>query len=112
MSTTFTIPKKTLTWPIKGCSSGFGLSLARLVQPHGHNLIATSRNPSRTPDLGEEVESKGGKWLKLDVDDLKSGTVIDDLEKSGVQIDVVINNAGFSCYDFEDVLGIGHDLRD
>ena len=98
MATKFTMPKRKLTWLITGSSSGFGLALARVVQSHGHTLIATSRNPSRTPDLVEEVKSNGGKWLKLDVTDLNSAKVIDDLEASGQQVDVLVNNAGFSCY--------------
>lgn len=92
------MPKRPLTWLITGCSSGFGLTLARIVQSCGHTLIATSRDPSRTPDLVKEVEGKGGKWLTLDVNDLDSGTIIQDLEKSGQCIDVLINNAGYSCY--------------
>lgn len=92
----FTTPKRPLTWLITGCSSGFGLSLARLVQSHGHNLIATSRNPARTPDLVAEIEKKGGKWLALNVDDKSSSSFIQELETSGQQIDVLVNNAG-SC---------------
>ena len=95
---TFTMPNRPLTWLITGCSSGFGLSLARIVQSHGNNLIATSRNPSRTPNLVEKVESKGGKWLKLDVNDLQSAQLIHELEKSGQPINVLVNNAGFSVY--------------
>ncbi|KAI8947770.1 NAD(P)-binding protein [Xylaria longipes] len=91
-------PTKKLTWLITGCSSGFGLSLVRIVQAGGHKVIATSRNPSRTPELVKEVESKGGKWLRLDVTDPSSGAIVDDLEKAGEQIDVLINNAGFSIY--------------
>ncbi|KAH8799701.1 hypothetical protein F5884DRAFT_714515 [Xylogone sp. PMI_703] len=98
MSSAYTMPKRPLTWLITGCSAGFGLSLARVVQSHGHNLIATSRNPSRTPELVSEIESKGGKWVKLDVDDPKSAEVIEDLEKSGQEIDVLVNNAGFCIY--------------
>ncbi|KAI1502923.1 hypothetical protein F5X99DRAFT_426513 [Biscogniauxia marginata] len=98
MSATFTMPKRKLTWLITGCSSGFGLSLARLVQAGGHDLIATSRNPSRTPELVVEVEGKGGKWIQLDVDSRDSPKAIDDLEKSGVEIDVLVNNAGFAIY--------------
>ncbi|KAI0538018.1 NAD(P)-binding protein [Xylaria digitata] len=67
-----TLTKK-LTWLITGCSSGFGLSLVRIVQAGGHKVIATSRNASKTPDLVKEVESKGGKWLQLDVNDPLSG---------------------------------------
>lgn len=98
MSMTFTMPKRPLTWLITGCSSGFGLTLARAVQSHGHTVIATSRNPSRTPDLVAEVESKGGKWLKLDVDDPNCAQIIEDLEASGQQVDVLANIAGFSNY--------------
>ncbi|KAI1326929.1 NAD(P)-binding protein [Xylariaceae sp. FL0255] len=95
---TFSKPSRKLTWLITGCSSGFGLSLARIVQAAGHTLIATSRNPSRSPELVAEVENKGGKWLKLDIDDPKSAGFINNLEKSGVKIDVLINNAGFCTH--------------
>lgn len=98
MSMTFTMPKKALTWLITGCSSGFGLTIARAVQSHGHTVIATSRNPSRTPDLVAEIESKSGKWLKLDVDDPDCAQVIEDLEASGQHVDVLVNNAGFSIH--------------
>jgi short-subunit dehydrogenase len=95
---TFTTPTRKLTWLITGCSSGFGLSLARYVQAGGHTLIATSRNPSRTPELVAEVEGKGGKWLQLDVEDPNSAQVIESLETSDQPIDVLVNNAGFSIY--------------
>jgi short-subunit dehydrogenase len=104
MVATFTTPKRPLTWLITGCSSGFGLSLARLVQANGHNLIATSRNPARTPELVAEVEKAGGKWLALDVDDKNSGKVIEDLEKGGRAVDVLVNNAGYSVYGPAEIL--------
>ncbi|KAK3381944.1 hypothetical protein B0H63DRAFT_476940 [Podospora didyma] len=94
----FTTPDRPLTWLITGCSSGFGLSLLRLVQANGHNLIATSRYPSRTPELVAEVEKNGGKWLALDVDDKNSPALIDSLESSGTHIDVLVNNAGYAIF--------------
>ncbi|KNG88546.1 short-chain oxidoreductase [Aspergillus nomiae NRRL 13137] len=89
---------KKLTWLITSCSSGFGLSLTRAAQAGGHRVIATSRNPSRTPDLVAEVEGKGGKWVQLDVDSAESSDVITELEEGGEQIDVLVNNAGGSIY--------------
>lgn len=86
------------TWLITGCSSGFGLSLTRAAQAGGHTVIATSRNPSRTPELVAEVEANGGKWVQLDVDSPDSGSIIAELEKNGSKIDVLVNNAGFSIY--------------
>ena len=91
-------PEKKLTWLITGCSSGFGLSLTRIVQAGGHHVVATSRNPSRTPELVSEVESKGGKWLQLDVNSRDSTQFVDDLEKSGHEIDILVNNAGYSLF--------------
>jgi NAD(P)-dependent dehydrogenase (short-subunit alcohol dehydrogenase family) len=87
-----------LTWLITGCSSGFGLSLARAVLAGGHKVIATSRNPSRTPNLVAEVESKGGKWVQLDVNSPGSGKVIAEIERDGDHIDILVNNAGYSVY--------------
>jgi NAD(P)-dependent dehydrogenase (short-subunit alcohol dehydrogenase family) len=99
MPSTFTTPKKKLTWLITGCNSGFGLSLTRIVQAGGHAVIATSRNPSLHPELVNEILSKGGKWIQLDVDSPNSAQVIEDLENAGTEIDVLVNNAGFVAFD-------------
>lgn len=56
-------------------------------------MITKSRNPSRTPEL---LAAKGGKWLQLNVDSPNSARVIEDLENSGHEIDVLVNNAGYS----------------
>lgn len=98
---TFTTPNRPLVWLITGCSSGLGLALARQVQASGHTVIATSRTPSRTPELVAEITTHPtcpGEWLKLDVDDPASTQVIADLETRGVAIDVLVNNAGFSIH--------------
>jgi short-subunit dehydrogenase len=95
----FIKPSRLLTWLITGCSSGLGLALAREVQRHGHTVIATSRQPSRTPNLVAEVEANGGEWHALDVNDLSAaGTLVDKLEASGHNIDVLVNNAGYILF--------------
>lgn len=92
----FTKPSRPLTWLITGCSSGFGLAIARHAQANGHRVIATSRNPSKTPELVREIEDNGGKWVPVDLDDPNSAKVIDDLEAQGIAIDVLVNNAAFA----------------
>lgn len=92
----FTTPQRPLTWLITGCSSGLGLAIARQAQSNGHKVIATSRNPGKTPALVQEIESKGGNWTQLDLDDPNNGSVIDLLEAESHQIDVLVNNAGFA----------------
>ncbi|KAJ0122337.1 short-chain protein [Diaporthe amygdali] len=90
----FTTPARPLTWLITGCSSGFGLAIARHAQANGHRVIATSRNPAKTPELMHEIETNGGKWVQLDLDDPSNGKVIDELEAEGTPVDVIVNNAG------------------
>ncbi|KAJ4213216.1 hypothetical protein NW759_011060 [Fusarium solani] len=87
-----------LTWFITGAASGFGLELTRLALANSHNVIATSRNPAKVPDLVSEIERKGGRWLTLDVDDPNGGLVIENLEKEGTGIDILVNNAGWSIH--------------
>lgn len=96
----FTTPERPLTFLVTGCSSGLGLCLARAIQGAGHRLIATSRNPSRTPELVAEVERRGGRWLALDVDDAEAcfRLVDDDLEGRGEHVDVLVNNAAWSVH--------------
>lgn len=62
----------------------------------GHKVIATSRNPSKTPEAVSEVKALGGEWLQLDV---CSPNLEGEIKKAlGIYgyIDIVVNNAGFS----------------
>ncbi|KAI2778431.1 putative short-chain oxidoreductase [Daldinia loculata] len=97
---TFTKPNRPLTWLVTGATSGFGESLCRLVLAGGHKLIATSRNPSRNPELAAEINARGNdsQFIQLDVDDRNSGQIIESLEASGTEIDVLVNNAGYCIY--------------
>jgi NAD(P)-dependent dehydrogenase (short-subunit alcohol dehydrogenase family) len=95
-------------WLITGSSGGLGLALTRYALSQGHIVIATSRNPSRTPELVAEVEGQGGKWLTLDA--LWEETVIKDTIQQAESIfgrlDIVVNNAAY-C-----VLGSTEDVPD
>ena len=92
---------KSLTWLVTGSSSGFGLTLSRTILAHGHNVIATSRKPSRTPEYVKEIESTPrGKWLTLDVaaDATTINSTIEEAKSVFGTIDVLINNAGYSVF--------------
>lgn len=83
-------------WLITGCSSGFGFALAKYALEQGHRVIATSRNPSKTPDLVSSFENSGGIWMPLDV----TATDLEDMVKAAElvhnRIDMLVNNAGYS----------------
>lgn len=83
-------------WFITGCSSGFGLGLARLALQAGHKVIATSRTPSKTPELVSEISSLGGTWLALDVCSPSLSQILDHALSVHGHIDYLVNNAGSS----------------
>jgi NAD(P)-dependent dehydrogenase (short-subunit alcohol dehydrogenase family) len=72
---------------ITGCSSGFGLATALAFAERGDTVVATARDPSRTPDTLTR--------LRLDVTDQGSinAAVAATLEQHE-RIDVLVNNAG------------------
>ncbi|ENH70309.1 Putative oxidoreductase yusZ [Fusarium oxysporum f. sp. cubense race 1] len=91
-------------WLITGCSSGFGLEIARRALTKGHRVIATSRNPKKNEDLVQEIESKGGRWIALDVTAPDLSSVVDKAKALYGTIDILVNNAGFSLNGgFEDL---------
>ena len=91
-------------WLITGCSSGFGLEIARTVLERGHHVIASSRNPSKTPEYVQEIEGKGGKWIPLDVTSNDVKARIAEASAIHGRVDVLVNNAGFGVNaGFEDL---------
>jgi NAD(P)-dependent dehydrogenase (short-subunit alcohol dehydrogenase family) len=75
---------------ITGTSSGIGLATALELGRAGHKVYATMRNPARAPQLGEQVSV-----LTMDVDsDQSVADCFAGIYRQGVQIDVLVNNAG------------------
>lgn len=72
---------------ITGCSSGFGLEIARHFLAQGWNVVATMR----TPDASILPPSERLRVLALDVTDASSIRAL--LEAAG-PIDALVNNAG------------------
>ncbi|USI73425.1 SDR family oxidoreductase [Sphingomonas morindae] len=75
---------------ITGCSSGFGLAIARRFLDRGWRVIATMRRPD--PDL--LPAAPGLTILPLDVTDPQS--IATAVAQAG-EIDVLVNNAGFGA---------------
>jgi NAD(P)-dependent dehydrogenase (short-subunit alcohol dehydrogenase family) len=91
-------PSKALVWLITGCASGFGASLSIIALKAGHKVIATSRNPSKSPELVKHIEGLGGIWLQLDVNE-ETAHLQNVIELGTMRfgpIDVLVNNAGIS----------------
>ncbi|KAK5128689.1 hypothetical protein LTR85_000022 [Meristemomyces frigidus] len=86
-----------LVWLITGSSTGLGLCLARVALAAGHKVIATSRDPSKTPEAVAEIESTGsGKWMQLDVSAEDLEQRIATMVQVFGTVDVLVNNAGYA----------------
>ena len=78
---------------ITGCSSGIGAALAAELQRRGNRVYATARRPDTLAPLAEQ----GLETLSLDVnDDASIAAAMARVESEAGQLDMLINNAGFS----------------
>lgn len=92
MSTPPTSPSRTAL--VTGASSGIGLAVARLLVDRGHRVVGTSRDPG---GIAAEDRVAGVDYRAVNLDDLGSvAALADGLERDGVEVDVLVNNAGES----------------
>ncbi|OYT12283.1 MAG: short-chain dehydrogenase [Bacteroidetes bacterium 4572_112] len=84
---------------ITGASSGIGEQLARIHAARGGDLFLVARNEIRLNELKKELESQHGIVVNVYAKDLTLATaaqeVYDELKKLNIEIDYLINNAGF-----------------
>ncbi len=87
---------------ITGASGGIGEALARTLAQHGYNLILVARTISKLEALGTELSTKNGVEAVSIASDLSafdaSEKLIQDLETRKLNVDVLVNNAGFGEY--------------
>lgn len=77
---------------ITGCSSGIGRSIAEELLKNGYLIYATARKPETIVALKEQ----GAITLPLDVCDSNSIRLVKErIEKDGVQLYGLVNNAGY-----------------
>ncbi len=84
---------------ITGASSGIGEELARLFAKDKANLVLIARREERLHALAEDLRAKWGVDIKVMPSDLSQPDspkqIYDRLRDENVEIDVVVNNAGF-----------------
>jgi len=87
---------------VTGASSGIGYELAKLFAKDGKNIVVVARSQDKLEELKSEIENKYGisvRVLVKDLSDPKSPQeIFSELEKDSVNVDVLVNNAGFSVY--------------
>ncbi|NNU15927.1 SDR family oxidoreductase [Parvularcula sp. ZS-1/3] len=84
---------------ITGASSGIGLELARIHARRKGNLVIVARSVGKLEELKSELESQHGISVLVIAEDLSSvgaaKRIHDRVQAEGIEIEVLINNAGF-----------------
>lgn len=86
---------------ITGASSGIGLDLAQLMAPN-FDLIITARNQPELEKLAKELQTAHGNYVHVIPADLAQPEapkqIFAEIERRGLSVDILINNAGFGAY--------------
>lgn len=93
-------------WFITGVSSGLGTEIALKALGAGQRVIGTVRSRTKAAEKVAAIENKGGKVLELDVTDAAAAPVVfKKAESLYGQVDVMVNNAGYSLLGAVEDLG-------
>lgn len=84
---------------VTGGSTGIGYELARQFAAHGHDLVLAARNADLLDQAAGKIEGKYGTGVQTIAIDLSDPDappqLFDKLSTDNVQVDFLVNNAGF-----------------
>jgi short-subunit dehydrogenase len=87
---------------ITGASAGIGTELARVFASNGHRLVLVARRADRLAALAAEISAGGGAApivIPCDLEQPDAGDKIAAvLATEGVEVEYVVNNAGYGLY--------------
>ena len=87
---------------ITGASAGIGIELARVFASNGHRVALVARRADRLAMLAGEIAGAGGKppiAIPCDLEQPDAGDKIAAaLAAAGVEVEYVVNNAGFGLF--------------
>lgn len=87
---------------VTGASSGLGADFARELARRGANLVLVARREERLQALAQELRARYGVLVGVIKQDLTEEDapqrLFELLEREGVAVDVLVNNAGFGLY--------------
>lgn len=100
---------------ITGASQGIGAEFAKLFAKDNYDLVLVARNKDKLTQFARELQEKNEVFIKILIYDLSTPSsarkIFDDVDKEGIEIDILINNAGFATHgefistDYDEELG-------
>jgi short-subunit dehydrogenase len=95
-------PASSSTALVTGASSGIGAAIARELASRGHGVTLVARRNERLRELASELSGEHGVRAETIGADLTEAAARDrlarDIEGLGLDVDVLVNNAGFGAY--------------
>lgn len=92
-------PDPSSTCLITGASSGIGAEIARELAARGHGVTLVARRADRLRELADELRARyaiRAEVLACDVTDATArGELLERVADTGLQTEVLVNNAGF-----------------
>jgi short-subunit dehydrogenase len=86
---------------ITGAAAGIGAELARVFASHGHRLALVDRNGPGLAALARELAESGSAPISIECDLERPDAcerIAAALEKEAVEVEYVVNNAGFGLF--------------
>src|SRR5262245_8176217 len=87
---------------VTGASSGIGAAFARALAARGAHLVLVARSKDKLDALAAALSEEHGIRAHAVVADLSSpgaaARVFEQTRALGIEVDVLINNAGFATY--------------
>lgn len=94
--------KQEKTALITSASGGIGYELTRLFARDGYNLVLVARGESNLAEIKRDLEKRHGIKVTVIAKDLSEPSspqeLFDQVEREGIEVDALVNNAGFTVY--------------
>jgi short-subunit dehydrogenase len=84
---------------VTGASAGIGAAFARVLAARGYRVVLTARRADRLAALAEELRRQHGIEAVTMLEDLSDpaapARLVAELQRRGLPVDVLVNNAGY-----------------